>query len=184
MKKNSTWAVTIAACVCFAAAAASQLVSILRYGALGSFPALIALLLIVVGLMLRRSLLIAAGGIIQTALSLIAAATANYDYVVRLPNAVRSVRSVLAIAAAALLLALALSKRRSVLLGWLSGGCALLSVLLNWFGWRIPGMGGLPQKLTVSGVALSAAAVLGRILAGYARREMPSLREEWKRHLK
>ena len=96
----------------------------------------------------------------------------------------RSVRSVLAIAAAALLLSLALSKRRSVLLGWLSGGCALLSVLLNWFGWRIPGMGGLPQKLTVSGVVLSAAAVLGRILAGYARREMPSLREEWKRHLK
>ena len=184
MKKNSKWAVTIAASVFFAAAAASQLVSILRYGALGSFPALIALLLIVVGLMLRRSLLIAAGGIIQTALSLIAAASANYDYVVRLPNAVRSVRSVLAIAAAALLLALALSKRRSVLLGWLSGGCALLSVLLNWFGWRIPGMGGLPQKLTVSGVALSAAAVLGRILAGYARREMPSLREEWEKHLK
>ena len=60
MKDKTAWGVTIPACVCFAAAAASQLVSVLRYGAIGNLPALIALLLILAGLLLRRSLLIAA----------------------------------------------------------------------------------------------------------------------------
>lgn len=181
MKKHSARIVTVIACICFAAAAASLLAGMIRYRAWGGAPALAAAILIVAGLVLRGTLLLSAGALIRAVIALYTLLEDHGIYISLTANAVLLLRAITSFAASALLLALALSKRRSVLLGWLSGGFVLLSTLLYYYGWTAPAAQRSSVQATGAvSILLNLAAILAPILAGYARRELPAFRESWK----
>lgn len=180
--KHNPPGVTVAACVCYAATAASLLAGMIRYKGWGSTPLIAAVLLLIIALLCRSTLLLGAGALIRTVISLYALVEDQGIYAGFLPNLVMLLRVCAAFAASALLLAMALSKRRAVCFGYMSGGCALLSLLLYFHGWLLPAAQRTsPQSVDAVGVALHLAAILGSIFAGYARREMPPFRAAWRR---
>ena len=180
MKLSKTRTVTLVACVCFAAAAASLLVNMIRYRGWGSAPAFAAAVLLIVGLARRSTLLLSAGALIRAVMALYALAEDYGIYTGLMPNRTLLLRAITTFAAAALLLALALSKRRSLLLGWLSGGCALLSTVLYYYA---RAQRASAQVFNTVSILLHVAAILGPILTGYARRDLPPVRDAWNKLL-
>ena len=180
MKEHKALGAAIVACICFAAAGASLLAGMIRYHGWGSFPALAAVFLIIAGLLCPSTLLLSAGALIRAVLSLYAAMETLLLFFNNMPHPALLLRTLLTLCASVLLLSLCFSGRRSVLLGWLSGGFMMLSALVNFSGWRVPALNWQPQTADLVSILLNIAAILGPILAGYARREMTEFRSAWR----
>ena len=173
---------TIIGCVCFGLSVANNISHLFQYRAIGGILSALIYLLLVLALAFRSPLLLIAAGICLVVTSVGGAAT---DYLVfqRLGSLVALLQGVLNVVSSFLILLLGLSKRKSVLLGWFTAALLFLTALLVYFGWHIPALCGLPQQVTALKVVLSAAAVIGWVITGYLRREMPTVGEAWNRLL-
>ena len=180
MSESKRKALTIIGCVCFGLSAAVDICHLLQYRAMGGMLSALIYLLLVLALAFRSPLLLIAAGICLAAMSVGGAVT---DYLVfqRTGSLVALLQGALNVVSSVLILLLGLSKRRSVLLGWLTAALLLFTALLVYFGWHIPALHGLPQTVTAGKLALSAATVVGWAVTGYLRREMPTVREAWGR---
>ncbi len=171
---------TVIGCVCFGLVAVVSIYNFIQHRAMGGMLSALIYLLLVLALAFRRPLLLVAAGICLAAMSVGGAVT---DYLVfqRLGSYVALLQGVLNVVSSILILLLGLSKRKSVLLGWLAAALLFLTAMLVYFGWHIPALNGLPQQITVLKVVLSLATVAGWIVTGYLRRAMPSFAEAWER---
>ena len=169
---------TVIGCICFAVPVAVNIYNLIQYRATGGMLGALIYLLLVLALAFRSPLLLIAAGICLVAECVGGAAT---DYLVfqRLGSLVALLQGALNVVTSVLILLLGLSKRRSVILGWCVAALLLFTALLVYFGWHIPALHGLPQTVTALKVALSAATVVGWIVTGYLRREMPTIGEAW-----
>ena len=179
MNKSTRKTLTAAACACFAVHAGTQLFNALRYGALGQLPNAVVYLLLIAGLLLRNGPFLAAGGALALVMG-IPGVIATIGYYPMMHNAVVILTGLLGVLAGLFLLLLGLNKRRCVIFGYVAAALDLLSVLLTYLGWRIPGLGGLQQPIRPFRLTLPMLWIAGVILTGYLRREMPTAGETWK----
>ncbi len=173
---------TVIGCVCFGAVAAVNAFQLIQYRAIGGMLGALIYLLLVLALAFRSPLLLAAAGICLVIQCVFGACT-NCVYYKWNHNMVSVVTGLLDVAASAFLLLLGLNRRRSVRFAYLAAAIDLLSVLLTYFGWHIPGLGGLQQPIRPIRLALPVLWIAGVILTGCLRREMPTVGAAWKRLL-
>ncbi len=173
---------TVIGCVCFGAVAAINAFQLIQYRAIGGMLGALIYLLLVLALAFRSPLLLAAAGICLV-IQCIGGAATHYLVFRRMGSLVALLQGILNIISSVLILLLGLSKRKSALFGWIAAALILLTDLLVYFGWHIPTLNGLPQRITVLNAALSLAAVIGWAVTGCLRREMPTIGEAWKRLL-
>ena len=182
MSERKRKALTVIGCVCFGLSVAVDICHLFQYRAIGGLLSALIYLLLVLALAFRSPLLLLAAGVCLAAMSVGGAAT---DYLVfqRMGSLVALLQGALNVVASVLFLLLGLNKRKSVLLGWCVAALLLLTALLVHFGWHIPALHGLPQQVTALKVALSAVSIVGWIVTGYLRREMPTVGDAWNRLL-
>ena len=182
MREAKRKTLTVIGCLCFGLSVAVNVYHLFQYRAIGGMLGLLIYLLLVLALAFRSPLLLVAAGICLAAMSVGGAAT---DYLVfqRTGSLVALLQGALNVVSSVLILLLGLSKRRSVLLGWLTAALLLFTALLVYFGWHFPALCGLPQQITALKVALSAATVVGWAVTGYLRREVPTVGKAWNRLL-
>ena len=182
MSEANRKTLTVIGCVCFGLSVAVNVYNLIQYRATGGMLGALIYLLLVLALAFRSPLLLIAAGICLVAECVGGAAT---DYLVfqRMGSLIALLQGALNIFTSILILLLGISKRKSVLLGWLTAALLFLTALLVYFGWHIPALHGLPQTVTALKVALSAATVVGWAITGCLRREMPTVGEAWKRLL-
>ena len=183
MKESKRNTLTIIGCICFAATVVVNIYNLTQYRSLGGMLGLIVYLLLILALAFRNPLLLVAAGICLIVVECIGGAVTDYLVFQRMGSLVALLQGILNVVTSVLILLLGLSKRKSVPLGWCAAALLLLTAILVYFGWHIPALHGLPQQITVLKVVLSLAAIIGWIVTGYLRSEMPSVGEAWKRLL-
>ena len=171
---------TIIGCVCFGLSVVVNVSHLIQYRTIGGMLGALIYLLLVAALAFRSPLLLTASGILLAAVC-VGGAVTDYEIYTQYQNLVVLIQGALNVITSVLILLLGLSKRRSVGLGWAAGGLVFLKTLLVLFGWLIPALHGQPQELTLLSAALPAATVVGWIVTGYLRREMPTVGAVWGR---
>ena len=181
MKETKRNTLTVVGCICFAATLVLNIYNLTQYRSLGGMLGLIVYLLMILALAFRNPLLLAAAGICLVVVECIGGAVTDYLVFRRLGSLVALLQGILNVVTSVLILLLGLSKRKSVPLGWCAAALLLFTAILVYFGWHIPSLHGLPQQITALKVGLSLVAVIGWIVTGYLRSEMPSVGEAWKK---
>ena len=180
MNESKRKALTVIGCVCFGLSVAVNIYHLIQYRAIGGLLGAIIYLLLVLALAFRGPLLLVAAGICLVIMCLGGAVTSCTVFQ-RMGSLVSLFQGILNVVSSVLILLLGLSRRKAVLLGWIAAALTAVTALLLYFGWQIPALHGLPQQVSALKIALSAATVVGWIITGYLRREMPTLGEAWKR---
>lgn len=182
MSGSNRKTLTVIGCVCFAVPIAVQIMNFIQYRAVGGMLGALIYLLLVLALAFRSPLLLVAAEVCLV-MQCIGGAATHYLVFRRMGSLVALLQGIWNIISSVLILLLGLSKRKSVLFGWIAAALILLTDLLVYFGWHIPALNGLPQRITALNAALSLAAVVGWAVTGCLRREMPTVREAWKKLL-
>ena len=182
MRESRRKTLTVLGCVCFGLSVAVNISYLIQYRTFGGMHGALIYLLLAAALAFRSPFLLTASGILLAAECVIGAVT-DYTIFQQTQSLVVPIQGALNVIASILILLLGFSKRKSVLFGWLAAALLLLKALLVYYGWHIPALCGLPQQVTALNVTLSAATVVGWIVTGYLRREMPTFGETWNRLL-
>ncbi len=179
MNESKRKALILIGCICFAAHVAVNVYNLIQYRAAGGMIGALIYFLPVLALAFRSPLLLVAAGLCLAVQSVGGEVT---DYLVfqQMGSLVALLQGALNIVSSILILLLGLSKRKSVLLGWLTAALLFLTALLVYFGWHIPALNSLPQQVTALKMMLSAASVVGWVIAGQLRSEMAPAGAAWK----
>ncbi len=180
MNEAKRKALTVIGCICFAVPLVLNIYNLIQYRTLGGMLGLIVYLLLMLALAFRSPLLLIAGGIVIMVQSTAGLIT-NYAVFRRMANWVVLLQGILNVVGALFVFLLGFSKHKSVHFGCIDGAIALITALLVYFGWHIPALNGFPQEITLFRIVLSVAAIVGWIVTGCLRREMPSVNEAWGR---
>ncbi len=181
MNESKRKALTVIGCLCFAVPVAVNIFNLIQYRAAGGMLSALIDLLLVLALAFRSPLLLVAAGICLVVVAGVGGAVTDFLVFRRLGSLVALLQGAMNLVSSVLILLLGLSRRKSILLGWLTAALLFLTAMLVYFGWHIPALNGLPQQVTARKIMLSAATVVGWAITGCLRREMPSVGEAWGR---
>ena len=179
MDENVRKKLTVVACACFASHALTQLIDAIKYRALlGQLPNLAVYILLLIGLMQLNSIFLSVGGGLALVMSIFGAIINVGNYGV-LHNKVVIITGLLSVLVGLFLLLMGLKRRSSILCGYVAATISSISVLMASFGWRVLGPDEPQQPIRVFRIVLSFLWIVGVVITGYLRREMPTITETW-----